>query len=56
MPLKLKILTIYTLWLTIGFSIVYATNELWLRVGLAVVAVAVTIHVAMLRKVKKTEN
>lgn len=42
--LTVKIVTLVVLWLTIGYSAVYATDHLVVRAILAVVAIGVTIH------------
>lgn len=48
-PLQQKIITISLLWLTIGSTILFATDVWWLRAGLAVVAVGVTTHLVRIK-------
>ena len=43
--LPIKLFTLSLLWLTIGFSVVYAVDLLWVRLLLLVIAVGVTTHV-----------
>ena len=40
-PLRIKIITITLLWIIIGCSAVFATDKLWLRIILVVIAVGV---------------
>jgi len=54
-PRGVKIATLVLLWLTILSSIVFATNRLWLRILLAAIAVAVTLHVLSLGR-KREED
>jgi hypothetical protein len=44
-----KIVTLAFLWVGIGSTIAFATSTLWLRLVLAAVAIAVTIHVSLIR-------
>ena len=53
-PLKIKIITITLLWITIGISAFFATDILWIRILLAVVATGVTLHIATIKTYKKT--
>jgi uncharacterized protein len=46
MPRREKILTLVALWLTIGFSALYVAHSIWLKAGLGLIAIAVTIHLA----------
>ena len=50
-PFRLKIKTISLLWITIGTTAIFATDNLHIRIILGVVAIAVTIHLA----IKKTK-
>jgi len=52
MPLWLKIRTISLLWITLIFGMIFATQNLHLRLFLAVVGIGVTIHIY----VKKTSS
>lgn len=51
-----KIWTISILWLSIGFSAIFAVSVLWVRIMLFTIAVAVTIHVATLKTRKKEDE
>lgn len=44
LPLREKALTIAALWVAILLSAIYALSSWWARGGLAVIAVAVTVH------------
>ena len=48
-PRALKVGSLSVMWLTIGFSIVFAISVLWVRLVLLAIAIGVTIHVARLR-------
>jgi uncharacterized membrane protein YbaN (DUF454 family) len=47
-PVITKVIGIGALWITIGFSAVYATDLLSVRILLLVIAVGVTIHLILL--------
>jgi uncharacterized membrane protein YbaN (DUF454 family) len=48
-PLKVKMLTIALLWVTIGFSVIFAVETIFIRVILILIAIGVSIHVFSLR-------
>jgi hypothetical protein len=48
-PLKVKIFTISLLWLTIILSAIFATNVIYIRIILIVIAICVSIHIITLR-------
>ena len=48
-PLRFKVLALTLLWLSIGYAVLAVAEALWLRLLLAGIAVAVTVHVALLR-------
>lgn len=48
-PRREKILTITLLWLTIGASIVFLVDSLWIRVVLFAIALAVTAYLVRIR-------
>jgi uncharacterized protein len=52
MPLRVKVFTVLLLWLTIGLSMAFATQNLVIRVVLICVAVGVSTHIALIRKSK----
>jgi len=48
-PLRVKVFTLSLLWLTIGYSALYVVQNTWIRVGLGLIAVAVTAHIVSIR-------
>ena len=54
-PLKVKIIAISILWITIGYSAIFAIDILWVRILLALIAIGVTIHIAS-KKPKVKDN
>ena len=46
-PLKVKIIAISILWITIGYSAIFAIDILWVRILLVLIAIGVTIHIAL---------
>ncbi|MCK9613446.1 MAG: YbaN family protein [Bacteroidales bacterium] len=51
-PLKVKISAISLLWLTIVLSAIFATDNLFIRIILLVIATGVTLHIAFIRNKK----
>jgi uncharacterized membrane protein YbaN (DUF454 family) len=51
-PLKVKMLTIALLWVTIGFSVIFAVETIFIRVLLILIATGVSIHVLSLRTLR----
>lgn len=47
--LREKIISLSVLWLTIGYSAIFITDTLWVRLLLLAVAVGVTIHLVTLK-------
>ncbi|MFP4368948.1 MAG: YbaN family protein [Candidatus Kapaibacterium sp.] len=58
MPVSAKVVTITFLWVTILISAFFATEMIWLRVLLFLIAAGVTIHLVMLKSVpnEKTQS
>ena len=52
-PLKVKILAITWLWITIGFSVVFAVEVFLVRLILIVTAIGVSIHIICLRTLRQ---
>ena len=48
-PLNVKIFTISLLWITIGYSALFAVDALFVRIILILIAIGVTIHVLSVR-------
>ncbi len=53
-PLKVKIITTILLWITIGYSAIFAIDIFWVRFLLVIIAIGVTIHIVRIRP--KDEN
>ena len=54
-PLKVKLFTIALLWTVIIVTVVFAVEELIFRTILVLVAVGVSVHIALIKGYKKTE-
>jgi uncharacterized membrane protein YbaN (DUF454 family) len=54
-PLKVKLYTITLLWTVIIVTVVFAVEELIFRAILVLVAVGVSVHIALIKGYKKTE-
>ena len=52
-PLNVKIFAISVLWITIGCSAIFAIDILWVRILLVLIAIGVTIHIALKKPRKK---
>ena len=48
-PLKVKIIAISILWITIGYSAIFAMEILWVRILLVIIAIGVTVHIVRVR-------
>jgi uncharacterized membrane protein YbaN (DUF454 family) len=48
-PMRTKVLTLVILWTAIGISMIFMTTNLILRAVLLVIAVGVTVHIAMVK-------
>jgi hypothetical protein len=55
-PLREKMLAIVSLWLTIGFSILFVISAWWGQLALLGVALGVTIHLARIKTFKRDAN
>ena len=53
MPRKVKIATIFLLWLTISCSIIFAVQALVIRAVLLVIAIGVTVHIILIKTTPK---
>jgi hypothetical protein len=49
LPLRLKILTILTLWLVIGFTALMVVSAVWIRIVLFLIMTGVTAHLVMIK-------
>jgi uncharacterized membrane protein YbaN (DUF454 family) len=48
-PLIIRIVTIALLWITMGCSALFATDILFIRIIMALIAIGVTIHIAFIK-------
>jgi len=48
-PIKIKVITVILLWVTIGLSAWFATQEVAIRVILILIAVGVTTHIVLIK-------
>jgi len=53
MPLRLKIMTIALLWIAIISTVVFAIDNLILKIVLLLIATGVTVHIVLIRSQKK---
>jgi len=51
-PLRVKVSSLALLWITIGCSAAFATDTLWVRIILVVIATGVTAHILSLRTLR----
>ena len=54
-PLKTKVFAISLLWITILFSIFFMVESIYLRIMLAAIAIAVTVHILHFKTLKSIE-
>lgn len=52
-PLRVLVLSISLLWVTIIFSVIFIVHNVFIRIILILVAIAVTIHIRSIRTLKK---
>lgn len=53
-PLRAKIVSVSLLWLTMGYCIIAVVETLWLRIVLAALATAITIHILSFKTLRKS--
>ncbi len=51
-PLSVKITSLALLWVTISTSAIYATENIWLRLFLLIIAISVSMHILFLKTLK----
>jgi uncharacterized membrane protein YbaN (DUF454 family) len=51
-PLKTKVLAVSLLWLTILFSIIFIVQSIYLRIFLAAIAIAISVHILHFKTLK----
>jgi len=56
MPLRVKLFTIALLWTAISFSAAFAVDELVVRLILVLVAIGVSVHIALIKGYKKGKD
>ena len=54
-PLKIKIITVTALWITIGYSAIFAVDIFWVRIMLVIIAAGVTIHIISIKPKDKAK-
>lgn len=55
-PLKIKVLSIFMLWLTIIISIVFFTFATFVRIFLVLIAIVVTLHIVKIKTLDKSKD
>lgn len=53
-PLRVKIVSVSLVWLTIGYCIITVVESLWLRIALALLATAITIHILSFKTLRNS--
>lgn len=53
LPMRDKLRMIAVVCVTMTLSIIYATDNLYMRIGLAIIGIAVSVHILMLRRKAK---
>jgi len=56
MPRKVKIATIFLLWITIACSIIFAVQSLVIRVILFIIAIGVSVHIMLIKTTPKDQG
>ena len=56
MPRKVKIATIFLLWIAIACSIIFAVQALIIRVILLIIAAGVTVHIILIKTTPKDQS
>lgn len=53
-PLRVKIVSVSLVWLTMGYCIIAVVEPLWLRIALALLAMAITIHILSFKTLRNS--
>lgn len=53
-PLRVKIVSVSLVWLTMGYCITAVVEPLWLRIALALLATAITIHILSFKTLRNS--
>lgn len=53
-PLRVKIVSVSLVWLTMGYCIIAVVEPLWLRIALALLATAITIHILSFKTLRNS--
>ena len=56
MPRKVKVATIFLLWIAIACSIIFAVQALIIRVILLIIAIGVTVHIILIKTTPKDQS
>ena len=51
-PLRVKIVSVFTLWLTLLYCAIIVAEHLWLRILFIIIAIGVTIHILSYKTLK----
>jgi uncharacterized membrane protein YbaN (DUF454 family) len=54
--LRVKVVSILVLWFTILYSAIFVVENIYVRIGLLVIAIGVTIHLLTIRTYNQKEN
>ena len=52
-PLKVKVFTIFLLWITILASVFFVISDFWIKIVLIIIAIVVTIHILTIKTYKQ---
>lgn len=55
-PIKAKIIAISLLWLTIGYSVLFIIDHIWMRILLLIIAICVTIHLVSIKTLQNDKD
>ncbi len=56
MNIKSKIISISFLWITIGTTVIFSVDKLWVQLMLILTAIAVTVHLLMMKTLKNNRR
>jgi uncharacterized membrane protein YbaN (DUF454 family) len=51
-----KMFTIILMWTSIGMTSIFATDKLWLRILLLIIAISVSVHLQSFKTIEKEKN
>ncbi len=56
LPLQFKVYTIILLWVTILISIFFFVDSIWIKILLFIIAVSVSIHIVLIKTLRKNQE